>query len=101
MELPNTTLISVIKMTFKLSTVLFAAQVILLTIAMPTNLTDSTNSTEMAADAYGCFKKGELWKDLGTIESIIAAYDEQWCKNTVGMWKLGTKVNRATGSSVA
>lgn len=71
------------------------AQAILLAVAMPTELIDSNNSTEMAADAYGCFKKGELWKDLGTNESIIAAYDQQWCKNAVGLWTLGTKVKSA------
>ncbi|KAG6364799.1 hypothetical protein INS49_006403 [Diaporthe citri] len=80
-------------MTIKLSTIFVIAQVILLAAAMPPNSTDSTNSTGRATDSYGCFKKGELWKDLGTNESIIQAYDEQWCKNNVGLEPLGLKVN--------
>lgn len=97
MKLPDTTFVSVIKMAFKFSTIFSMTQVMLLAVAMPPKLIDSTNSTEKAADAYGCFKKGELWKDLGTNESILAAYDEQWCKNSVGLWQLGTKVKLAAG----
>lgn len=101
MVLLDPTTVPVIKMTFKLSTIFFMAQAILLAVAMPPDLITSSNSTEMAADAYGCFKKGELWRDLGTNESIIAAYDQQWCKNAVGLWTLGTKVECAAGSSIA
>lgn len=79
-------------MAFKLGTILVIAQVILLVVAMSPNSIDSTNPTERATDSYGCFKKGELWKDLGTNESIIEAYDEQWCKNNVGWEPLGLKV---------
>lgn len=84
-------------MTFKLGTIFVLAQVILLAFAMPPNLTGSTNSTEMATDSYGCYKKGELWKDLGTNESIVQAYDEQWCKYNVGWWALGVTVKNAAG----
>lgn len=84
-------------MAFKLGIILVMTELFLLAFAMPPNFIDSTNATEMTTDAYGCFKKGELWKDLGTNESIIAAYDEQWCSWAIGMWGLGQKVKCAVG----
>lgn len=91
----NTTLIPVNKMMFKFSTIFAIAQMVLSAVAMQLNSTDSTNSTEMATDSSGCFTKGELWKDLGTNESIVQAYDEQWCKNNVGWEPFGLKVKNA------
>lgn len=93
----NTTLIPVIKMMFKFSTIFTIVQMVLFAVAVQPNSADSTNSTEMATDSYGCFDKGELWKDLGTNESIIQAYDEQWCKNNVGWEPFGLKVKNAAG----
>ncbi|KAL2277408.1 hypothetical protein FJTKL_00090 [Diaporthe vaccinii] len=80
-------------MMFKFSTIFAIAQMVLFAVAVQPNSADSTNSTETATDSYGCFDKGELWKDLGTNESIIQAYDEQWCKNNVGWEPFGLKVN--------
>lgn len=97
----GTTLIPVIKMSSKFSTIFFMTQVILLAVAMASNFTGSTNSTNMTTETYGCFKQGELWKDLGTTEDIVAAYDEQWCKIRLGMWKLGWKVKDAARCSFA
>lgn len=93
----NTTLIPVIKMMFKFGTILAIAQMVLFAVAMQPISADSTNSTEMATDSHGCFTKGELWKDLGTNESIIQAYDEQWCKNNVGWEPFGLKVKNPAG----
>lgn len=87
------------KMAFKLSYILVIAQVILLAAAMPPDLINTTNSTIRATDAYGCFKDGERWKDLGTNESIVAAYDEQWCTYRVGLWGLGVRVSHGKQSS--
>lgn len=93
----NTTLTFSVKMRFKLSTIFVIAQMILFAVPMQPDSADSPNSTEMATDSYGCFNKGELWKDLGTNESIIQAYDEQWCKNNVGWEPLGLKARNAAG----
>lgn len=86
-------------MAVRLSIFFVMAQVFLSAFAMPSDFIDFPNSTEMTADAYGCFKAGELWKDLGTDESIVAAYDQQWCKYAIGMWNLGQKVKCVAGCS--
>ncbi|KAK2604795.1 hypothetical protein N8I77_007695 [Diaporthe amygdali] len=73
------------------------AQAVLLSVATPfdcTNCNNSTNSTANTTDSYGCFQKGELWKDLGTNQSIIKAYDEQWCTLAVGCVELNHSGNR-------
>lgn len=79
----------------KLLSIMFSiALVALLAVAMQPNSIDYTPAlTDKATDAYGCFRKGELWKDLGTNESIYAAYDEQWCKYRVMMWSVGSTVS--------
>ncbi|KKY38833.1 hypothetical protein UCDDA912_g01094 [Diaporthe ampelina] len=91
MDSPSKLPIPVTKMKSKLSIIFAIAQMILLAFAAQPNPTNPTNVTAMS---YGCFKSGELWKDLGTNESILAAYDEQWCKLAVGTWDLGEKSNR-------
>jgi hypothetical protein len=89
-------LIPVSKMKNNLSMILFIALTALLAVGMQPNSTDLTYWTDTTMNAYGCFKSGEWWEDLGTDESIFAAYDEQWCKAiAVGMWTLGHKVKNA------
>lgn len=92
MRLPGTRF-TVFKMRNMPSVIIFIAIAALLAVAMQPDSIDSTNSTDTTMKDYGCFHTGELWKDLGTNESILAAYDEQWCEaEAVGMWTLGHKV---------
>lgn len=98
MDSPSKLPIPVTKMKSKLSIIFAIAQMILLAFAAQPNPTNPTNVTAMS---YGCFKSGELWKDLGTNESILTAYDEQWCKLAVGTWDLGEKVKSAVERSRA
>lgn len=83
----------------KLSLIFFIAMAALLAVAVQPDSIESINSTDTTMKDYGCFHAGELWKDLGTNESILAAYDEQWCKSVaVGMWTLGHKVKNVIGA---
>lgn len=95
---PNKTSILAIKMNFKLSTIFAIAQLILVAVAMQPNSTNFTNPTDVTKISPGCFQSGEPWKNLGTNESILAAYDDQWCKFAVGGWHLGVKVKSAAVS---
>lgn len=77
----------------KLSIIFCIALAALLAVAMqPNSILSLPTLIDEATDAYGCFRNGELWKDLGTNESIYAAYDEQWCKYRVMMWSVGSTV---------
>ncbi|POS73527.1 hypothetical protein DHEL01_v208082 [Diaporthe helianthi] len=80
-------------MTSKLSIIVFMALAALLALAMGDDSIDPTIWTDKSVDEYGCFREGELWKDLGTNESIYAAYDEQWCKYRVMMWSVDSTDN--------
>ncbi|KAG8165979.1 hypothetical protein KVR01_004531 [Diaporthe batatas] len=78
----------------KLTVIFSIALAALLAVAMQPDSIDSTPAlADKATDAYGCFRQGELWKDLGTNQSIYAAYDEQWCRYRVMMWSVGSTDN--------
>jgi hypothetical protein len=91
--------IAVGKMKNKLSIIFSLSLAALLAPAVQTEYLEPMNATTRATDAYGCYKSGLSWADLGTTQEIYTAYNEQWCQYHLGWWAVGATVNKSGQAS--